>query len=97
MTPDESELEQRRRAAALAAKFEAVFFTDVRGRELLAYLTTRFAAPTQLKGGLDAVLTTYYRAGARDLLDFIHNQIEQAQRSAEPTETPLATDGATHG
>ena len=51
----------------------------VEGRRACAReLTRRFAKPAKLEGGIDAVLTTFHRDGARSVLEFIVNRINQA-------------------
>ena len=58
--------------------FAEVFEDDRRGAAILEHLTARFAQPVVTKGGIDAVLETYRRAGQRAVLDYILNQINRA-------------------
>ncbi len=48
------------------------------GANVLEELTRRFARPAKLEGGIDAVLATYHRDGARSVIEFIVNRINQA-------------------
>lgn len=48
------------------------------GAAILEELTRRFARPAKLEGGIDAVLTTYHRDGARSVIEFIVARINQA-------------------
>lgn len=58
--------------------YRDVFETDKRGAAILEHLTQAFARPAVVKGGIDAVLETYQRAGQRLVLDFIVTQINRA-------------------
>jgi hypothetical protein len=55
-----------------------LFEVDKRGTRILDDLVLRFARPAVNKGGIDAVLQTYQRMGAREVLEFIANQINRA-------------------
>ena len=55
-----------------------LFEVDKRGARILDDLVLRFARPAVNKGGIDAVLQTYQRMGAREVLEFIANQINRA-------------------
>lgn len=48
------------------------------GALVLEELTRVFARPAVLDGGIDAVLKTYHRQGARAVLDYIVNKINLA-------------------
>lgn len=58
--------------------YRRVFSEWKDGELILEELTRRFARPAKVEGGIDAVLTTYHRAGARAVLEFIVNRINQA-------------------
>lgn len=58
--------------------YRELFETDKRGARILDDLVLRFVRPAVNKGGIDAVLQTYQRMGARELIDFIANQINRA-------------------
>lgn len=45
------------------------------GQMVMEELIHRFSRPAKLDGGIDAVLSTYHRAGARAVLDFIIGRI----------------------
>ena len=55
-----------------------LFETDKRGARILDDMIRRFARPAVNKGGIDAVLQTYQRMGAREVIEFIANQINRA-------------------
>lgn len=48
------------------------------GQDVLEDLTRRFCRPAKTDGGIDAVLQTYHRAGARAVVEFIISMINQA-------------------
>jgi hypothetical protein len=48
------------------------------GPAILEDLTRRFCRPAKTDGGIDAVLQTYHRAGARAVVEFIVSMINQA-------------------
>lgn len=88
MTEDDPQLPpeafaHRGRVAAIPAQiapevYRRVFSEWKDGEQILEELTRRFARPAKLEGGIDAVLTTYHRDGARSVLEFIVNRINQA-------------------
>ncbi len=59
-------------------EYADLFEVDKRGARILDDLIQRFARPAVNKGGIDAVLQTYQRMGAREVLEFIANQINRA-------------------
>lgn len=60
------------------AIYARLFEEDGDGAAVLEELTRRFARPAKLEGGIDAVLTTYHRDGARSVIEFIVARINQA-------------------
>ena len=65
-----------------------IFEDDTRGAAILEDLIARFSRPTVTKGGIDAVLETYHRAGQRSVVDWIVAQINRAHGVNDvPTET----------
>ena len=48
------------------------------GAQILEELIRRYSRPAKRVGGIDAVLETYYRDGARSVVEFIVNRINQA-------------------
>lgn len=58
--------------------YKAVFEDDKRGAAILEELIQRFSRPAVTTGGIDAVLKTYHREGARSVVDFIVARINQA-------------------
>lgn len=67
------------------ATYAAVFEDDARGAAILEDLVRRFAKPAVTKGGIDAVLQTYMRAGERRVIDFILLRLNQARGVEDPT------------
>lgn len=55
-----------------------VFEIDRRGVAILDDLTARFARKVYVKGGHEADRETCYRAGMRDVVEFIVSQINRA-------------------
>jgi hypothetical protein len=56
-----------------------LIFEDMQaGRDVLDYLTARFAGKVYVKGGHEADRETCYRAGARDVIEHIIGQINRA-------------------
>lgn len=55
-----------------------LFDIDQRGARILEDLVRRFHRPAVTTGGVDAVLQTYQRDGARSVVDFIVLQINRA-------------------
>lgn len=70
---------RRPRVEPLPAEMYArVFENHAEGVLILEELTRRFYRPAKLDGGIDAVLTTYHREGARSVVDFIVNRVNEA-------------------
>jgi hypothetical protein len=69
-----------------ASTYADVFEVDARGQAILEDLVRRFAKPAVTRGGIDAVLQTYQRAGAREVIDFILRRCDQA-RGVEPADS----------
>ncbi|NYH99597.1 hypothetical protein [Cupriavidus plantarum] len=66
--------------------YKQIFEDDRRGAALLEDLTNRFARPAVTTGGIDAVLQTYHRDGARRALEYIVTQINRANGVRDPNE-----------
>lgn len=66
--------------------YKQVFEDDRRGAAILEHLTLMFARPAVTTGGIDAVLQTYHRDGARRVLEFIVGQINRANGVQDPNE-----------
>jgi hypothetical protein len=60
------------------AAYARVFDEFKEGQQILEELTLRFARPAKLEGGIDAVLQTYHRDGARSVIEWIVNRINRA-------------------
>jgi len=58
--------------------FKRVFEDHHEGRIVLELLVRRFAKNACTVGGIDAILTTYKQAGAREVLDHVVNRINRA-------------------
>lgn len=58
--------------------YARVFENHHEGRMILEDLTRRFARPAVTAGGIDAILQTYDRNGARRVVEFIVGRINQA-------------------
>lgn len=56
-----------------------VFEDDLRGAAILEELIQRFSRPAVQEGGIDAVLKTYHRMGARSVVEFIVARINQSR------------------
>lgn len=67
--------------------YARVFENHAEGVLILEDLVKRFHRPAKLEGGIDAVLTTYHREGARSVVDFIVAQINRA--NGVPDNEPL--------
>lgn len=52
-------------------EYKRIFRDNPDGEEILKDLYQRFNNPARLDGGIDAILNTYYRAGQRDVLDYM--------------------------
>lgn len=69
------------------AMFKRVFEEHHEGRIVLELLIQRFAKNACTVGGIDAILTTYKQAGAREVLDHVVNRINRANGvQADPNE-----------
>lgn len=55
------------------------------GQMVMEELIRRFVRPAKLEGGIDAVLATYHREGARSVIEFIASRINQAN-GVDPNE-----------
>lgn len=60
------------------AMFKRVFEEHHEGRIVLDLLIQRFAKNAVTVGGIDAILTTYKQAGAREVLDHVLLRIDRA-------------------
>ena len=60
------------------AMFKRVFEDHHEGRMCLDLLIQRFAKNAVTVGGIDAILTTYKQAGAREVLDHVVLRINRA-------------------
>lgn len=60
------------------AIYQRVFEEYRDGAQILEELLRRFSRPAVDEGGIDAILKTYKRAGAREVLEFIVARINQA-------------------
>lgn len=67
--------------------YRRIFEQDSDGAAILDELERLFAASAVTKGGIDAVLQTYHRAGARTVVEFIVKRVNQANGLEEP-DTP---------
>jgi uncharacterized protein YidB (DUF937 family) len=69
------------------AMFKRVFEEHHEGAMCLDILVSRFAKNACTVGGIDAILTTYKQAGAREVLDHVVNRINRANGvQADPNE-----------
>jgi len=66
--------------------YARVFENHAEGVQVLEDLVRRFHRPAVTEGGIDAVLKTYHREGARAVVDFIINRVNQA-RGVDVNET----------
>lgn len=73
--------------------YAEVFEDDTRGAAILEDLIARFSRPTVTKGGIDAVLETYHRAGQRSVVDWIVAQINRAH-GVDDVDTHAQSDGS---
>lgn len=67
--------------------YARVFENHAEGVLILEDLVRRFHRPAVTEGGIDAVLKTYHREGARAVVDFIINRVNQAR--GVPTDETL--------
>lgn len=58
--------------------YARVFENHAEGRLILEDLVRRFHKSAVMQGGIDAVLATYHREGARSVVDHIVNQCNRA-------------------
>ena len=58
--------------------YKAIFEDDKRGAAILDDLTSRFAGKIYVPGGHEADRETCYKAGKRDVIEFIVGQINRA-------------------
>lgn len=58
--------------------YARVFENHAEGAQILEELVRRFARPAKLDGGIDAILATYHRDGARSVVEFIASRINQS-------------------
>lgn len=65
--------------------YARVFESHAEGALVLEDLVRRFHRPAKLQGGIDAVLTTYHREGARSVVDHIVSMINRAN-GVDPNE-----------
>ena len=81
-----------RRAADLlpAETYSRVFEADPNGVAILDELTRLFARPAVVEGGIDAILKTYQRDGARRVVEYIINKINEAHDIQPPEDDPDA-------
>ena len=68
--------------------YARVFDANPEGQKILEELALRFARPAKREGGIDAILETYHRDGARSVVEFIVNRVNTANgvSDADPTE-----------
>lgn len=60
------------------AEYKALFEDDRRGAAILEHLTRMFASKVYVAGGHEADRETCYRAGKRDVIEFIVTQCNRA-------------------
>lgn len=61
-----------------AAAYARLFEGAPDGPDILDDLMRRFCRPAKRTGGIDAVLETYHRDGARSVMEFIISRVNQA-------------------
>lgn len=66
--------------------YKQVFEDDRRGAAILEHLTRMFASKVYVPGGHEADRETCYRAGKRDVVEFIVTQINRASGVQDPNE-----------
>lgn len=74
---------QSERPAVTALMYHRVFEGDPVGRLLLEDLVRRFSKGPVFEGGIDGVRKSDFRAGSREVVEFIVRKINQAT-GAEP-------------
>lgn len=60
------------------AAYARLFDGHQDGPAVIEDLILRFCRPAKTDGGIDAILQTYHRAGARTVVEFIVSMINQA-------------------
>lgn len=65
--------------------YARLFESNDDGLRVMQDLERRFCRPAKTEGGIDAVLQTYHRAGARAVVEFILARINQAN-GVEPND-----------
>lgn len=68
----------RRPGPVEPAAYARLFEGHQDGPAILMELERLFAAGAKMDGGIDAVLTTYHRMGARSVIEFIIRKINMA-------------------
>jgi hypothetical protein len=74
------------------AMFKRVFEEHHEGRMVLELLIQRFAKSACTVGGIDAILTTYKQAGAREVLDHVVLRLNRANGVQEDTSNQQQED-----
>lgn len=69
-----------------ASLFAEVFEDDRRGAAILEHLAIHFPGKTVLRGGVDAVLQTFYHDGQRSVIDYINLQLQKAHGGPDAEE-----------
>ena len=62
---------------ATSEEYKLILSDHSLGASVMADLERRFSQPAVMAGGVDAVLQTYFRAGQRDVIDYINLRIAQ--------------------
>lgn len=70
-------------------QYADLFEADIRGQAILEDLVRRFSRPAKRTGGIDAVLETYHRDGARSVVEFILSRINQANGVTQHAEDEI--------
>lgn len=65
----------------MAQLIKAIFEDDRRGARILDHLARKYMRPAVTTGGIDAVLMTYQRLGNREVIDYLIQQINRANRA----------------
>lgn len=68
--------------------YKQIFEDDRRGAAIFEELVARFARPAVTTGGIDAVLQTYHRDGARRVVEYIASRINRANGVPDPNAEP---------
>lgn len=80
------------RQPATPLEYARLFEGSETGKRVFEDLVQRFVRPPVTAGGIDAVLQTYERGGARKVVEFITRRINQAAGVE-----PLADEESDHG